>query len=888
MKSSTKLTTFDRDMGADVPIEAPSLDFDGPVPKSDRRITDPLSILFLLSAWGYFIFVGVWSMRNGNPDAILHPHDYKGRLCGVSRGRNGKVLPPLWAPVDVLGNGVCVDACPSGESNFAPADRLDLHCKDDADLLEIEACLGDNGEVVNDPNALIACGGCMFQLETVPSRSNYFCQPKSTMGVLDEINTAAANAGHSDFLMEYKLFQNMPPLWRYVQGVVASKHLVLGLGLGGAAFLGLVYMFLLQIPCTIAATVWISTFLVPMIFSCGGYLFYTMAQDYDLDYSPGVQGLTKPKAIKFLAICIWVVSGLTVGLIAGLRRRIQHFISIARAAADSTRDVKVALLSPFVQFFGFLVFFLPWASFLINLASTGKSVQRTSEIFDGVEITSASYEYSKLTVNMFWFLVFIFLWTSEFIISMGRITLNMIFAKWYFTPDKEDSIEMSFLSALWLTTIDFVSVRQLTTKHFGTAAFGSLVTGPIQIIRTPIIWTQSFIKKFRADGSCISFLICSCQCCLFSLERFFKFASKDSYVYTSLLGFSFCKGSHNAFYMVGRNADSGAVEGIYNERNLLFCKFCIVAITTTATLLGMDRSGDEFFVVGTATLTVAIVSWFIVGIFVELCASAILTMLHCYLVDDEVFEHDDVTIFAPEQLLLVLTSNESKGDDENDNDDNHEEEEDIEKGLAKEICQQVQQEPVSVEVEEEEIAEADSEEDESTYYAQGVRYVATEEEAEDDECNDGVASASADVLSRKSEGSADAPSATAGGNNKSSLLDQMHTEEDDETADIPIIDGWTMDDLSRLVGSVSNHPVYADGDIITTSPMSYDPTVAAEVRGVVTTDSGSQYRLGRSKEVADVERRMAQVEGFLAQERRVQEAAEAAARVREVADVLSL
>lgn len=95
------------------------------MPKSDRRITDPLSILFLLSAWGYFIFIGVWSVRNGNPDAILHPHDYKGRLCGVSRGRNGKVLPPIWAPVDVLGNGVCVDACPSGESNLPlPLDSI--------------------------------------------------------------------------------------------------------------------------------------------------------------------------------------------------------------------------------------------------------------------------------------------------------------------------------------------------------------------------------------------------------------------------------------------------------------------------------------------------------------------------------------------------------------------------------------------------------------------------------------------------------------------------------------------------------------------------------------------------------------------------------------------
>jgi hypothetical protein len=334
---------------------------------------------------------------------------------------------------------------------------------------------------------------------------------------------------------------------------------------------------------------------------------------------------------------------------------------------------------------------------------------------------------------MFWFLVFIFLWTSEFIISMGRITLNIVFADWYFTPDKEDGVDTSLPSSQWLAA----------TKHFGTAAFGSLVTGPIQLIRTPIIWTQNFIKMFKAEGCLVSLLICSCQCCLFSLERFFKFAGKDSYVFTSIFGFSFCKGSHEAFYMVGRNANSGAVEGIYNEANLLFCKFCIVAITSTATLLGMARSGEEFFVVGTLTLTVAVISWFIVGIFLELCCSAILTMLYCYLVDDEVFEHEGVTIFAPEQLLRVLKCGDCPEhlEDEEDDDENNDEE-DIEKGLSKE--NDVEQEAVSIDVEEEEIAEAGSD------YESAVQLVAASEETGDE-----------------------------------SLLDRVHTEEeDDETGDV--------------------------------------------------------------------------------------------------------
>ena len=268
---------------------------------------------------------------------------------------------------------------------------------------------------------------------------------------------------------------------------------------------------------------------------------------------------------------------------------------------------------------------------------------------------------------------------------------------------------------------------------------------------------------FKAEGCLVSLLICSCQCCLFSLERFFKFASKDSYVFTSIFGFSFCKGSHEAFYMVGRNADSGAVEGIYNEANLLFCKFCIVAITSTATLLGMSRSGEDFFVVGTLTLTVAVISWFIVGIFLELCSSATLTMLYCYLVDDEVFEHEGVTIFAPEQLLRVLRCGdcpEHLEDDEDDDENN--DEEDIEKGLSKEY--DVEPEAVSIEVEEEEIAEAGSD------YEEVVSIEVEEEE---------MAEAGSEY---ESDVQFEATSEEAG---DESLLDQVHTEEeDDETGDV--------------------------------------------------------------------------------------------------------
>ena len=361
MSSSAALTNFDKERGALKPLYAPSPDFDGPVPKTERRITDPLSALLLLAAWGYFLWVGVWSVQNGNPDEVFYPHDYRGRICGVDQDVNGKRLPSLWHPTDILGNGRCVDECPSANV-FNPVDASELICKDEVDLLRMTACLNNDGDVTDDINALIFCGGCMFELGTVQSKSN-FCQPKSSNDVLDQINMAAAKAGASELMTEYQLYQNMPALWRFVQGAISSKQLLLGLGLGGAAFLGMVYLFLLQLPRTIAGTIWTSIFLLPICMAYGGYLFYTMAQDYSSGDYPGIQSDMNPTGIKTLAFIIWIGSGIVIVVIARLWRRIEHIIAITKAAAKSTRAIPETFISPIVQLCGYFMFLLCYARF---------------------------------------------------------------------------------------------------------------------------------------------------------------------------------------------------------------------------------------------------------------------------------------------------------------------------------------------------------------------------------------------------------------------------------------------------------------------------------------------------------------------------------------------
>lgn len=59
---------------------------------------------------------------------------------------------------------------------------------------------------------------------------------------------------------------------------------------------------------------------------------------------------------------------------------------------------------------------------------------------------------------------------------------------------------------------------------------------------------------------------------------------------------------------------------------------------------------------------------------------------------------------------------------------------------------------------------------------------------------------------------------------------------------VTTLDEWQILENGSVVGSVRNHPTLADGDIITTSPLSRPDT--ARNNNLVTTLTGSQYKLG--------------------------------------------
>ena len=104
------------------------------------------------------------------------------------------------------------------------------------------------------------------------------------------------------------------------------------------------------------------------------------------------------------------------------------------------------------------------------------------------------------------YMVFIYFWSSEFIIALGQIILALAVSTWYFTRDKG---KIGNSTVVW-------SFRQGAFYHWGTAAFGSLIIAIIKTIRAMIKYVQKKCKNLKnpVAKKIAMAVLCCIDCCM--------------------------------------------------------------------------------------------------------------------------------------------------------------------------------------------------------------------------------------------------------------------------------------------------------------------------------------------------------------------------------------
>nr|CAD7256283.1 unnamed protein product [Timema shepardi] len=120
-----------------------------------------------------------------------------------------------------------------------------------------------------------------------------------------------------------------------------------------------------------------------------------------------------------------------------------------------------------------------------------------------------------------WYNLFGLFWFTQFIMGCQHMVIAGAVSKWFFTRNKS-SLDSPILK----------SFKNLVRYHLGTVAMGSLLIALVQMVRVVLTFVQNRLKGY--DNSVTRCLFKCCQCCLYLLEKFLKFFTRNAYIQTGL------------------------------------------------------------------------------------------------------------------------------------------------------------------------------------------------------------------------------------------------------------------------------------------------------------------------------------------------------------------
>jgi hypothetical protein len=419
--------------------------------------------------------------------------------------------------------------------------------------------------------------------------------------------------------------------------VYTARHYVFGFGFAVAVVVGFLYLSILRIPCVLPFITWGSILLTLASFGFLGYYAYLeqlawIAEDPPLHTAKEIIGL------QVFTYGLWVCGGLMFCLVLFMRRRIMLAIGLTKESAVALSTMPLLTVFPAFQSAGIILFSVIWMVYAVFLASMGEF--ETSDIeLNNVQVTYRSFNYDGRLEYAAWFLLFVFFWTTQFVVAAGELLVAMSVTQWYFTKDRKSIGNNTVMSSLFKTLF----------YHAGTAAFGSLVIAIISMIRAFFLYLE---KQITQSGNKFLLMMMKClQVVLCCLDKAIKFLNKNAYIQVAIFSTNLCVSAREAFFLILRNAARVGTLGVICEILVFVGKIFIAVVSGGASYIVMDQYAnlDLYSPIG-PVLIIMVISYFVGSVFMGVFSMVISTMLQCFIVDEEMFGSNPEASFTPKSL----------------------------------------------------------------------------------------------------------------------------------------------------------------------------------------------------------------------------------------------
>eukprot|EP01063_Lacrimia_lanifica_P017704 TRINITY_DN2472_c0_g1_i1.p1 TRINITY_DN2472_c0_g1~~TRINITY_DN2472_c0_g1_i1.p1 ORF type:complete len:679 (+),score=180.73 TRINITY_DN2472_c0_g1_i1:39-2075(+) len=610
-----------------------------------RHCTDLLGILLYVVAFGVMMLVAVVSFSNGDPRRLLYGVDRQGYLCG--QDFKGNVPPEFnltangtslaWTDMNVIVFPLpALDTC--GERLIAPSGPT---CEDlVADTMKLGVCwhrCPEAGEHISWYDGTDEVDGVKVGFDVLfdTQRQLNRCMPKESGVLVDNIGELLGGLGSIN-----AEFAELEHSWD-----------VITITLIGTIVFSFFWLFLLRFA--VKPLVYLSMLL---LFLVTAFVVYITFSNWDRSSGGTIKTVW---CVLFFASAIWAL--VYVCLIVFFCKNVAIACDCIEEASKIPGSIPTMMAIPPVVVlcilpvaaFHILVWVYLYTSGTVDMEKVEQYTNVTDPtgvVVEGInEVTIHAVQHPNYETYAHIFNLFMFLWSMNFWISAGYMTVAFCGVFWYWSgPGDNKSPPAGVLTAMWWTA----------RYHLGTLFLGSLLVAIVQLIRFLMTQVEDKLRK-AGDHATVRCIIACIHCCLACLERLIKFVNNNAYIMTCMCSDNFCSAARRAIYVLLRNAMSVMLVNVISGWVMLLSKLMICAgavvvgwaLVEKADLDGADKSVENSILLFVLLFLCAYV---IASVFINVFATCIDVVVLSFCYDMDVNDGMMKPYYLPSDLQRVL------------------------------------------------------------------------------------------------------------------------------------------------------------------------------------------------------------------------------------------
>jgi len=384
------------------PIESVSVDGSGHWTVKDnqhRKCTDLLCLTLFIATLITMTVLGGINIHDGQPELLLSGVNDQGLICGYD---SAVINEPYFYSVRTDGIGVCVSSCPDDSALLTSTNPSDYYCLHDIVAAGLQTSdYISNSCFLDGFFAITSDCGCMIRAATVTSPLNR-CRFTQTV---------VANQFVTQQLTGF--------LWTIASDIYTSRYFILAYGVITSVVLSLLYFWVQQSEYFEESFLFVNIAGLFGLFGCLCYFAYSTFHVAD---------------ILFLQVVAVIVTGLAFILLLVI---VSQVFNIQRSAKIISLSFKfmdtmmpAVFIIPVIKVLSLAAFFICWVFYV------GYTASRCTFTTVTVVSNTPSYTYQMVQLGtgngvQLCFLFFCFLWVTEFISAVGKLSLSTTVSLWY-------------------------------------------------------------------------------------------------------------------------------------------------------------------------------------------------------------------------------------------------------------------------------------------------------------------------------------------------------------------------------------------------------------------------------------------------------------------------